>query len=188
MLVKMIEKLPEVPFRLILKELSFEDRLCLGRVCKKLKDLLDGQVFRNLFIFLDSYPCHETLFHTDELVHYADSCRVPDFDRFISSRYKENLRQLRKMTIFFEGSCMLEDYEDKIELDPENLDLNYFFWEVSHLQIDLEHLNFFEKVEHLEIKVRQKSLLLSRNFQILPPHFHSFHLLRESAESLANFV
>lgn len=150
----MIEELPNVPFRLILSKLSFEDRLCLRRTCKKLKALVDCQVCRNrLFIFLDFYPCHETLFHTHEPVYYTDSCRVPDFDRFISSSYKEKLRQLKKLTIFFEGSCMLVDYEGKIELDPENLDKDYFFYEVSHLQIDLEDLNFFEKIEHLEIKV-----------------------------------
>ena len=153
----MIEKLPEVPFLLILRELSFEDRLCLRRVCKKLKALLDGQVFRNLFIFLDCFPFHETLFHTEEPIYYADSCRVPDFNRFILSNYKENLRLLKKLTIFFKGPYKLMDYTDKIELDPESLERDSFFLEVKHLEIKLNHLNFFEQAEHLEIKVSQQS-------------------------------
>ena len=99
----MIEELPDLPFRLILIKLSYGDLLSLRRACKRLKSLVDEQVCRNLFVFLDCYPCHETLFHTDEPVHYTDSCRVPDFDRFISNNYKENLKLLRKLKISFKG-------------------------------------------------------------------------------------
>lgn len=154
----MIDRLPDVPFRLILSFLCYEDRFSLRRTCRKLKLLIDGQVFRNLFIFLDSYPCHQTLFHTDEPVYYADSCRVPDFERFISNKYKENLRLLKKLTIFFEGLYQLEDHLDKIEINLKSLSEENFFQEVWRLEINLEHLNFFEQVEHLEIKVRQQSL------------------------------
>ena len=54
----MIEELPDLPFGLILSEFSHEDRLSMRRVCKKLKSLVDVQVCRNLFVFLDSYHCH----------------------------------------------------------------------------------------------------------------------------------
>ena len=153
----MIEELPELPFRLIFKELNYEDRFNLRRTCKTLKSLVDEQVYRNLFVFLDSYPCHKYLFHTDELVHYADSCRVPDFDRFISSKCKENFRLIRKLTIFFEGLYKLEDYLNKIDRNLKRLDEDDFFQEVWLLEIDLEHLNYFEQLEHLEIKVSQTS-------------------------------
>ena len=148
-----------MPFRLISRELCHEDRASLRRACKRLKSLVDDQVCRNLFLFLDCYPCHETLFHTDEPVYYADSCRVPDFDRFISSNYKENLKLLRKLTISHKGLYQLKDYVDKIEINLESLDQENFLREVRHLEIELEHLNSFEQLEHLEIKVRLDLIL-----------------------------
>lgn len=154
----MIEELPDLPFRLILKELSYEDRFSLRRTCKKLKALVDGQVVRNLFIFLDCFPCHQNLFHTDEPVHYSDTCRVPDFERFISNKYKVNLKLLRKLTIFFEGLYRLENYWDRNHLRIDPMSEKRFLQEVWRLQIDLEHLNLFEQVEHLEIKVSPTSV------------------------------
>lgn len=160
----MIEELPDLPFRLIFRELSYEDRLSLRRTCKKLKALVDWQVNRNLFVFLDCYPCHETLFHTGERVYYEDSCHVPEFDRFISSSYKANFKLLKKLTIFFKGLRQLEKFVDKFDLPLKTLYEDIFFEEVWCLEIDLETLNFFEYVEHLEIKVCQKSLFYLRSF------------------------
>lgn len=148
----MIEELPDLPFGQILRFLNYEDRLSLRRVCKKLKCLVDGQVCRNLFVFLDCYPCHKRLFHTDELVS-SNSFRVPDFDRFISSKYKNNFRLVKKLAIYFQGLYSLKNYVYKIEMNQKSLAKEDFFQEVWRLEINLDHLNFFEQVEHLEIKV-----------------------------------
>lgn len=155
----MIEKLPDLPFWLIFSELNYADRFRLRRTCKTLKALIDGQVCRNLFVFLDCFPCHQSLFHTEEPIYYVDSCRVPRFDRFISSNYKENFKLLKKLTIFFEGGQPL-NYLSKIELDPKYVDSGTFFQESWSLRIDVDDLNFLEQIEHLEIKVSRVQLLL----------------------------
>ena len=151
----MIDELPDLPFGLILEELSYEDRFSLRKACKRLKALIDGQVFRNLFVFLDCFPCHQTLFYVDEAVYYSNSCRVPDFERFISSKYKENFKLLRKLMITFEGLYRLENYRwdrNHIRIDPTTE--KRFLQEVWRLAINLDHLNFFEQLDHLQIKVR----------------------------------
>lgn len=150
----MIDDLPDLPLRLILRELSYEDRFSLRRTCKRLKSLVDGQVCRNLFVFLDSYPCNHNLFHTNEPIFYSDSCRVPDFDRFISSKHKVKFELLKKLTIYFEGLCQFEDYLDRRDINMEKVYEENFVQEVWRLEIKLEDLNFFEQVEHLEIEVK----------------------------------
>lgn len=149
----MIDELPDLPFNLIWKELSYEDRFGLRATCKKLKHLSDRQVYRNLFIFLDSYPCHKYLFHTNELVYYSNSCRVPDFGRFISSKYKEPFRSLKKLTFFFEGINQLPIDLKRREISVKTHRQKSFFQEVWRVKINLKDLNFFEQVKHLEIKV-----------------------------------
>ena len=162
-----MERVPDLPFGLIFQELSWEDRLSLRRTCKKLKLLVDGQVSRNLFLFLRSYPCHENLFHTNEAIYYADSCRVLNFDRFISN-YKGNLKRLRRLTIYFKGLYWIVDYHEKIYVNLDSLRDEMFFKETWKLEIDLEHLNLFEHVEHLEIKVNLFCEFFSRtNFHRL---------------------
>ena len=155
----MIEKLPDVPFRLIWRRLSYEDRCSLRRVCKQLKSLVDRQMPKNLFLFLECYPCHQILFHSKELVYYSDSCRVTDFDRFISNGCIEKFRRVKKLTIFFEGGYRLKDYWKKFYNDWESLEEEEFFQEARHLEVDLEDLNAFEQVEHLEIGVSNHSLV-----------------------------
>ena len=155
----MIEKLPDVPFQEIWRRLSYEDRCSLRRACKQLKSLVDRQIPQNLFLFLECYPCHQILFHSGHLVYYADSCRVTDFDRFVSNRYLEKFRRVKKLTIFFEGLYRLNSYPNKIHWDWESLEREKFFQEAWHLEIDLEDLNAFEQVEHLEIGVRNRLIV-----------------------------
>ena len=152
----MIEGLPDLPFGLILSFLSYEDRFSLRRVCKRLKILVDGQLHRNLFLLVDCYPHHRYLFNSNELVYYSDSCRVPDLDRFISSPYKEKFRLIKKLSIYFKSYCLYR----KFNFFPRNWEENLkflkeeeFFRETWALKINLQHLNYFEEVEHLEIKV-----------------------------------
>ena len=149
----MIEELPDLPFGLILRFLNGEDRLSLRRACKKLKRLVDGQVGRNLFVFLDCYPCHRRLFCTGESVYRLNSYRVPDFSRFITSEYKEKFKQIKKFAIFFEGLYSLKNYAQKAKKNSKSLSEEDFFQEVWRLEIDLDRLNFFEMLEHLEIHV-----------------------------------
>ena len=152
----MIEELPDLPFGLILSFLSYEDRFSLRGACKRLKILVDGQLHRNLFLLIDCYPHHRYLFNSNELVYYSDSCRISDVDRFISSAYKEKFRLVKKLTIYFKGLCFM----DKFKYRPENWEENLkflkeeeFFRETWALKINLQHVNYFEEVEHLEIKV-----------------------------------
>ena len=147
----MIEKLPDVPFRLIFGFLSYGDRFSLRRTCKRLKSLVDGQVSRNLFIFYDCYPSHQYLFESNELVYYSDSCRVLYFSRFISNRHERILNGIRKLTIYFESLYPLSVYRKRFRF--EDLDQEHFFDMTCPLDINLEHLDSFEMVEHLEIKV-----------------------------------
>ena len=155
----MIEKLHDLPFQLILRNLSYGDQFNLRRTCKRLKGLVDEQKhsrgYKNLFVFLDYYQCHQYLFHTGELVYYPDSCRIPNFNQFISSKQKENFKSIRKLTIYFKGLCILKEYPSLVEVDLKSLKKENFFKEVWGLEINLEDLNFFEQVELLEIKVRR---------------------------------
>lgn len=162
----MLDKLPDLPFGLILRKLSHEDRFSLRRTCKTLKLMVDAQVCRNLFLFLDSFPCHKYLFHTGEPIYYADSCRVPDFDRFISSNCLKTFRLIKKLTIFFEGLYKLENYLSKLNGNLDRIDEDDFLQEAWLLQIDLEDLNAFEQLEHLEIKVGRRFLRFTK-FSIL---------------------
>ena len=152
----MIEELPDLPFGLILNLLSYEDRFNLRRVCKKLKILVDSQVNRNLFLLIDCYPHHRYLFNSNELVYYSDSCRIPDLRRLISSPYKQKFRLIKKLAVYFKGYSL----HDKFNFRPENwlenlkfLKEETFFKETWDLKINLQHLNYFDEVEHLEIKV-----------------------------------
>ena len=138
----MIERLPDLPIELILSMLSYEDRFSLRRTCKLLKCLVDGQMHRNLFVFLDCYPCRRRLFHSDEFVYYPDSCRIAKFDTFSSSDSKEQFKWIRKLTIYFD-------------------DFKFIFTELDRLVIDLDELNFFQELEHLEIGVGLMSFLIS---------------------------
>ena len=152
----MIEELPDLPFGLILSFLSYEDRFSLRRVCKRLKSLVDGQVHRNLFLLIDCYPHHRYLFDSNELVYYSDSCRIFDLDRFISSAYKEKFRLIKKLTIYFKSYCLYRKFSYYPENWEENLKIlkeETFFQEVWALKINLQNLNYFKEVEHLEIKV-----------------------------------
>lgn len=164
----MIEKLPDVPFWEIWRRLSYEDRCSLRRACKQLKSLVDRQIPQNLFLFLECYPCHQILFHSGQPVYYSDSCRVTDFDRFISNQHTEKFRRIKKLAIFFEGLYQLKNCDEYVRLDWTGLEEEKFFREAWHLKIDLEHLNAFEQVEHLEIGVRSgqifNQIVISFNF------------------------
>ena len=149
----MIEKLPDVPFGQIWRELSYEDRVSLRRACKSLKCLVDRQKCANLFLFLDCYPCHKTLSLTNEFVDHSDSYHVPNIERFISNR--EQFKSLRKLAIFFRGFYSFdENFDDKEDMAFKFRDKESFLMEVEHLKINLKHLNFFEHLEHLELEVR----------------------------------
>lgn len=139
----MLDRLPDLPIEQILSLLSHEDRLSLRRTCKKLKALIDTQVCHNLFVFLDCWPHHVRLFQTDELAFYADSCRITNFDRFMASAGKEHFKRIRKLAIYFR-------------------DLKAIFNALDRLEIDLNQLNYFQEVEHLEIRVSFTFRLLKR--------------------------
>ena len=182
-----MERVPDLPFGLIFRELSYEDRLSLRRTCKKLKSLVDGQVSRNLFIYLRSYPCHENLFHTNEAIYYADSCRVLNLDRFISSSWQK-LKRLRKLTTYYKYFHRLMDYTKKINVNLDVLRRNdVFLKETWNLEIDLEHFNLFEHVDHLEIKENHLSSS-SCEFFSTGLIFTGSIPVWEQARSLASFV
>lgn len=160
---EMLDRLPDLPTEQILSRLSHEDRLSLRRTCKTLKCLIDGQEPRNLFVFLDCRPYHVRLFHTDELLFYADSCRIPDFERFISNAGKEHFQRVRKLAIYFQ-------------------DLKAIFNALDRLEIDLSQLNYFQEVEHLEIKVSCLRLVSSMN-QV----YNQIHIQRDQSEYNSEF-
>ena len=130
----MLDRLPDLAIRQIVIRLSHEDRLSLRRTCRTLKCLIDDQEPRNLFVFLDCCPYRDHLFHTNQLVFDADSCQFRDFDRFLSGAGREHFRRVRRLTIFFQ-------------------DLKAIFNALDRLEIDLNQLNYFQEVEHLEIRV-----------------------------------
>lgn len=68
---------------------------------------------------------------------------------------QKKFKLVQKLTIFFEGLYEVEAYMDKIDISFKHLkDEMFFKSEVSNWEVNLEHLNFFEQVEHLEMKVR----------------------------------
>lgn len=62
--------------------------------------------------------------------YYSDSCRVIDFERFISNKCKEKFRLIKKLTIFFEGLYQVKDYYKKIDINWESLEEEKFIEEV----------------------------------------------------------
>lgn len=130
----MLERLPDLAIRQIVIRLSYEDRSSLRRTCKTLKCLIDSLVARNLFVFLDCYPYRVHLFHTDQLVFQANSLRILNFDRFLAGPGRRYFKRIKKLAIFFQ-------------------DLKAIFNALDRLEIDLNQLNYFEELEHLEIRV-----------------------------------
>ena len=121
----MIE-LPELAILLILDQLSYEDLQSLRATCKKLKTIVDQKTSRNLHLFVDYYPFERELLHTGELVRYANTLHVPDITILGSIKFKKQFIGLRKLTIYQ--------------------------YEASNQSVNLDDLNCFEGLVHLQLE------------------------------------
>lgn len=117
--------------------------------------------------------------------YYSDSCRVIDFERFISNKCKEKFRLIKKLTIFFEGLYQVKDYYKKIDINWESLEEEKFIEEVWRSTWGAPELLWAGRApgdrgkEPPACCTRLRAL-----FNVL----FLFYQHRKSAESLANFV
>ena len=138
--------LPELVVWKIAEHLSFEDIQNLRVTCKLLKRIMDQRTNTSLYLFVEAYPYERRLFHTNELVNYANSFHVSDLGILNRLKFKNRFSGLLKLTI-----CEL--------LLP---------WKVS-CDFDLSDLNFLERLVHLEIKTNAslKEKLSLKNLKIV---------------------
>lgn len=125
----MIETLPELVISLIANHLSYEDVRSLRVACKRLKEVIDQTKFGSLHLLVNKNPFHRNLFYTDERVYYANTFRVNNVGILSSIKFKTQLSELLKLTI----------YSDQMVY--------------SRLKgtVNLNELNFFEQLVHLEV-------------------------------------
>ena len=123
----MIE-LPELVILLISERLSHEDLQNLRVTCKRLKNIIDRRTPRSLHLFVRTHWIERYLFHTGELISYANTFRVSKIGILKSIRFLNKFSGLLKLTIH--GHRIFR----------------------AALKIDLNHLsNYFKDLVHLEV-------------------------------------
>lgn len=70
-------ELPELGITLISQHLSYEDLRNLRVTCKQLKKIVVQRTPRSLHLFVRGYPFERELFHSGELIDYANTFHVP---------------------------------------------------------------------------------------------------------------
>lgn len=125
-----ILELPELVIQLISEQLSYEDLRNLRVTCKTLKQIIDQRPFASLHLFVNAYPFERELLHTGEPIRYANTFHVRGLDILKSTKFKSQFIGLRKLTIYH-------------QFPPR-------VWRIERL--NLEDLNCFEQLIHLELK------------------------------------
>lgn len=137
----MIE-LPDLVTDLILDQLSYEDLNSLRVTCKKWREIVDQRPkSRAVHLFVQVHPFERKLFHTGELVGHANTYCASKPDILKSIKFRRQFNELLKLTIYFSRMDYVIDYKS------------------GYFNVDLNDLNFFEKLVHLEIK----NFLLPKN-------------------------
>lgn len=126
----MINLLPDLVLEILIDRfLNYEDMINLKLTCKQLKVMIDEMKFKNLYIFLNCNQFSRKLSITNETISYSNSIRLKDLKLLDdSSRFRSTFENVIKMTIYHQQFGM------------EGL-----------LKIDLNILNYFQYLEHLEI-------------------------------------
>ena len=121
--------LPDLVIDLILNNyLSYEDLITLKLVSKRMKDLLDCKNFKKIHLSIHGHPYNRVLFYTNEFASYSNSfSEIQDLKILESSKFKNQFNQLMQLTIDHCCSAYLR------------------------LNLDLNCLNYFNKLIHLEI-------------------------------------
>lgn len=127
----MLLDLPELVLDLIYDHLSYEDVLVLRSTCKGLKWFVDGKPkFTKLNLFIHHYSFHHRLFYTEELIGYPHSYRSNDLSILNAFRFREQFVNVQRMICYRERHYLLEE---------------------NYETFDLELLNCFAALRHLEI-------------------------------------
>lgn len=121
--------LPELVIQLIVQRLSYEDLRNLRLVCKKLKVIVDQKTSRSLYLFMNNDLCERRLFHTGELVHYANTFHANELTVLKSIKFKSKFTGLRKLAIYYEKPITITRLEI---VDPNDLNC---FQELVHLEV-----------------------------------------------------
>ena len=129
----MLSDLPDLTLDVLCDHLSYEDVLMLRCTCKSLKTFIDSKNFTTLHLFVRKFSFPRRLFFTGDHVGYSQSFHSGDLTILDSSRFKKQFENVQKMTIYHRKSY--GDLEDGFETD----------------EIDLNDLNCFRKLIHLEI-------------------------------------
>ena len=127
-------ELPELVILLISQQLSYEDLGNLRVTCKRLKEIIGRRTPRSLHLLTDENPFERKLFHTGELVNHANTYHVRQLDILKSIKFRSQFIGLLKLTIYY-----TRDWD------------HCGLWE-AYKSVDLNDLNHFEQLVHLELK------------------------------------
>lgn len=130
---------PTVIFDLIWDHLSYEDVLALRSTCKDLKLFVDAKCLTKLNLFVRKFPYRHRLFYTGQSIGYPQSYRSDNLATlFASGRFRDQFSGVQRMII-----CTRKAWKAWNVQDVESNDFE--------VEFDLNHLNCFGALEHLEI-------------------------------------
>lgn len=156
-------EMPELVFRHISQHLSYEDLQNLRATCKALRQIVDQRTARSLHIFVDEYPYERELFHTGELVSYANTFQVSELNILKSAKFRHQFSGLLKLTIDYRLTWPWPDYKS----------------------VDLDDLNCFQELVHLElISLSMKTGKLSLKNLKIALFLHTIHVTRTLGENM----
>ena len=127
--IRSLAELSDPAILLIIRDLSLEDLQNLRMTCKKLKKIVDKEAFRSLHFFVRAYPSERELFHTGELIAYANTYHSSGLSILKSAKFKIQFSGLLKLTIHHKCYYASKDF----------------------LSVNLYDLNCFEHLVHLEL-------------------------------------
>lgn len=136
--------LPDLVMDIILINLSFNDLNNLSQTCKKLKKIIENKKIDKLFIFLKNNPYLVRIFNNSELIFYRNSLKINNLKSFENLNFKNKFKNLSKLAIIYH--C------EYINNSKTYHKLNKYKNFNNQIIINLDHLNYFENLEYLEIR------------------------------------
>lgn len=138
----MIENLPTLVIELIAYHngLNYNDLINLRSTNRKLRSLLSLKKSKKLNLFIQNYPSDKHLLYTNERINYQNTLRCENANRILNSlEFRTRFNHIQQLSIYH------QPYSDNNMSTNANL-----------VVINLDHLNFYENLEHLEVKCVRK--------------------------------
>ena len=92
-----MEQLPDLVIELVSEYLSYEDLASLRVTCKRMKEFVDRKSFGSLYMFVGQNPLNIRLFYTNQVISYANSLRVKNFN--FTAAFRKRFEHLRRLVI-----------------------------------------------------------------------------------------